>query len=67
VQEAPFSSAAGGRIVLGVRSFNGDDVPLRSRVGNRASALLVRAATGRALADTQTGLRGFAATWCPGC
>jgi putative flippase GtrA len=48
-----------------VRSFSGDDVPLRSRVGNRASALLVRAATGRALADTQTGLRGFAADLVP--
>jgi glycosyltransferase involved in cell wall biosynthesis len=65
LHEAPFSSALGGRIVLGVRSFSGDDVPLRSRVGNRASALLVRAATGRALADTQTGLRGFAADLVP--
>ncbi len=46
-------------LVLGVRSFDGDDVPLRSRVGNRVSAVLLRAATGRALADTQTGLRGF--------
>ncbi len=52
--------SAGAGVVLGVRSFGGDDVPLRSRVGNRVSAVLVRAATGRALADTQTGLRGFA-------
>ena len=52
-------------MVLGVRSFGGDDVPLRSRVGNRVSAVLVRAATGRALADTQTGLRGFAPDLLP--
>lgn len=56
---------AGAGLVLGVRSFGGDDVPLRSRVGNRVSAVLVRAATGRALADTQTGLRGFAPDLLP--
>ncbi|GAA4312337.1 hypothetical protein GCM10023162_18200 [Klenkia terrae] len=52
-------------LVLGVRSFDGADVPLRSKVGNRVSAVLVRAATGRALADTQTGLRGFAPDLLP--
>lgn len=57
--------AVGDGMVLGVRSFGGDDVPLRSRVGNRVSAVLVRAATGRALADTQTGLRGFSADLLP--
>jgi glycosyltransferase involved in cell wall biosynthesis len=50
---------AGSGLLLGVRCFTGRGVPLRSRVGNLASALLVRAATGRALSDTQTGLRGF--------
>ncbi|SCX44630.1 Glycosyltransferase involved in cell wall bisynthesis [Klenkia marina] len=61
----PAGTGTGGGIVLGVRSFGGDDVPLRSRVGNRVSAVLVRAATGRALADTQTGLRGFAPDLLP--
>jgi putative flippase GtrA len=56
---------AGAPMVLGVRDFGGADVPLRSRVGNRTSALLVRVATGRSLADTQTGLRGFAADLLP--
>ena len=47
-----------GRIVLGARSF-GEDVPARSRFGNRATAVLFRLATGVRLCDTQTGLRAF--------
>jgi glycosyltransferase involved in cell wall biosynthesis len=47
-------------MVLGVRRFDGD-VPLRSRVGNDLTRLLFRAATGRAVQDTQTGLRGYPA------
>jgi glycosyltransferase involved in cell wall biosynthesis len=47
-----------GRMVLGVRRF-GDDVPWRSRFGNRLTRDLFRAATGHDLQDTQTGLRGF--------
>jgi glycosyltransferase involved in cell wall biosynthesis len=47
-----------GRIVLGVRSFAGA-VPLRSRIGNTATRVLFRAATGRSVRDTQTGLRGY--------
>ena len=47
-------------IVLGGRRFAGD-VPLRSRVGNAISRGAFRAATGRAVHDTQTGLRGFPA------
>lgn len=50
-----------GRMVLGVREFTGA-VPLRSRVGNTATRLLFRAATGRNVRDTQTGLRGYPAT-----
>lgn len=47
-------------LVLGVRRFVGD-VPARSRLGNAASSLLFRLATGVALTDTQTGLRGYPA------
>ncbi|GGQ50114.1 glycosyltransferase [Couchioplanes azureus] len=50
---------ATGRAVLGVRRFA--HMPLRSRVGNTATQLLFRAATGRRVGDTQTGLRGFPA------
>ncbi|MFT4288322.1 GtrA family protein [Nocardioides sp.] len=47
-------------IVLGVRAFDAA-VPVRSRIGNDATRLLFRLATGQRLQDTQTGLRGFPA------
>ncbi|MEV6601007.1 glycosyltransferase family 2 protein [Actinoplanes sp. NPDC051346] len=50
---------ATGHAVLGVRSIA--RMPLRSRVGNTATRLLFRAATGRRVGDTQTGLRGYPA------
>ncbi|MFI7598080.1 glycosyltransferase family 2 protein [Actinoplanes sp. NPDC049681] len=52
-------TAASGHTVLGVRSFA--RMPLRSRVGNTATRVLFRAATGRPVDDTQTGLRGYPA------
>ena len=48
-------------VVLGVRGFSGE-VPLRSRVGNRAMTALVTAVTGTRISDTQTGLRGYPAS-----
>ena len=48
------------RIVLGVRDV-GRKMPLRSRFGNTVTQSLFRAATGRAVRDTQTGLRGYPA------
>jgi glycosyltransferase involved in cell wall biosynthesis len=48
------------RMVLGVRKFEGA-VPLRSRFGNTLTRLLFRAATGRTVQDTQTGLRAYPA------
>lgn len=50
----------GGRpeLVLGARAF-GADMPLRSRIGNRASTLLAALLTGRWIPDTQSGLRGI--------
>ena len=56
--------AACGRIVLGVRSFD-TDVPLRSRIGNGFTNVAFRAATGRRVRDTQTGLRGYPAPLLP--
>ena len=44
-------------IVLGTRDFSGDDVPARSRIGNRFSAAFFKIDTGVACTDTQTGLR----------
>ncbi|MEU4424720.1 glycosyltransferase family 2 protein [Actinoplanes sp. NPDC024001] len=52
--------AGGAAMVLGVRRFTGR-VPARSRFGNAATRLLFRLATGCAVTDTQTGLRGYPA------
>ena len=45
-------------LILGTRSFQGQ-VPLRSRLGNGFSRLLLRLCAGAWVQDTQTGLRGF--------
>ncbi|MEU7907417.1 glycosyltransferase family 2 protein [Actinoplanes sp. NPDC049118] len=61
---AVFERSGRGRVVLGVRRL--DRMPLRSRVGNVVIDLLFRRVTGRAVADTQTGLRAYPAdllTW----
>ena len=47
-----------GHTVLGVRRF-AENVPLRSKVGNTVTQVLFRAATGRGVLDTQTGLRAY--------
>lgn len=59
-------------IVLGTRDFSSDNVPARSRIGNRFSAAFFKIDTGVACTDTQTGLR-FIPAWlvplalsCPG-
>lgn len=54
----------GPALVLGVRAFTGA-VPWRSRAGNRLTSTAFRLATGRALGDTQTGLRGIPASLLP--
>lgn len=51
---------ASGAMVLGIRNLTGD-IPIRSRLGNAVSRQLFRLSTGRALRDTQTGLRGYPA------
>jgi glycosyltransferase involved in cell wall biosynthesis len=57
--------ACGGRnVILGVRRFD-RDVPLRSLLGNRISAAVMRALVGQKLTDTQTGLRGIPASLIP--
>ena len=46
-------------IVLGERSFKGNNVPIKSRIGNRFSTLFFKLQTGVYLEDTQTGLRAI--------
>ncbi len=48
-----------GAFVLGVRDFSLPQVPTKSRVGNRASAAVVKLLCGLSISDTQTGLRAF--------
>ncbi len=55
---------SGEEFVLGARRFTGK-VPARSRVGNSATRVLFRLATGVNLTDTQTGLRGYAGPVLP--
>jgi glycosyltransferase involved in cell wall biosynthesis len=50
-----------GHTVLGVRKFT-ENVPLRSKFGNTLTQALFRAATGRNVQDTQTGLWAYPAT-----
>jgi len=51
------------QLVLGARKFT-RGVPFRSRFGNTTTRLVFRAFTGLALADTQTGLRGWPRALC---
>jgi glycosyltransferase involved in cell wall biosynthesis len=46
-------------LVLGVRNFNGPQVPWRSRWGNSITIFVFRALCGIKISDTQTGLRAF--------
>lgn len=53
-------ASTGAAMVLGARRFTGK-VPARSRFGNAVTRALYTIATGKALIDTQTGLRGYPA------
>lgn len=46
-------------LVMGVRTFDGDNVPWKSRMGNRITSRVFAALTGLYVSDTQTGLRGI--------
>ena len=52
-------------LVLGVRSFKDTITPLRSRIGNDLTCLLMKILVGQKLADTQTGLRGIPSKLIP--
>ena len=47
------------QIVLGCRDFSGDDVPRKSRFGNNITSFVFKNLCGKAISDTQTGLRAF--------
>ena len=50
---------ATGNCVLGCRDFNQDDVPPRSRFGNKTTSLVFKIFVGMTISDTQTGLRAL--------
>jgi glycosyltransferase involved in cell wall biosynthesis len=51
-------------LVLGVRDFSGA-IPLRSKLGNRITRQVLRAAVGQTVADSQTGLRAVPSAMLP--
>lgn len=46
-------------LTLGCRNFDGQDIPLRSRLGNRITRGVMRFLCGMEIRDTQTGLRAI--------
>ncbi len=46
-------------LILGVRTFDGEDVPWKSAAGNRLTTAVLKFVSGTELRDTQTGLRGI--------
>ncbi|QIK69199.1 glycosyltransferase [Erysipelothrix sp. HDW6C] len=46
-------------LIMGERDFNLDDIPPKSRFGNKITSSVFKASSGVALHDTQTGLRGI--------
>lgn len=46
-------------LILGVRDFSGEDVPVKSRFGNNLTAKICNYLCGVKVTDTQTGLRGI--------
>lgn len=57
----------GDRLVLGVRNLRLDNVPTRSKIGNRVTSWAFHLLYGERLEDTQTGLRGIPwqrLDWC---
>ncbi|MDD5863343.1 MAG: bifunctional glycosyltransferase family 2/GtrA family protein [Firmicutes bacterium] len=48
-----------GHCVLGCRDFSQDNVPARSRFGNRTTSMVFKIFVGMTISDTQTGLRAL--------
>lgn len=60
--------AQGPSLILGTRDFNGNEVPFKSRYGNKLTGLVFHFLYGVRVCDTQTGLRAvpmaFLAEYC---
>ena len=53
------------KLILGVRSFDGEDIPWKSRMGNKLTEKVVQYVCGTHISDTQTGLRGLPISCLP--
>lgn len=54
-------------LVLGVRDFDNENVPFKSRFGNNITKLIFKVLYGKYISDTQTGLRGFTNEYIKDC
>lgn len=52
-------------LILGIRDFNLENVPFKSRFGNKLTTVIFALLYGKWLCDTQTGLRGIPYTLLP--
>lgn len=50
-------------LILGVRSFDGDDIPWKSSFGNKLTMRVMKFVSGLSISDTQTGLRAIPFTF----
>ena len=57
----------GEGMVLGSRNFNLDNVPPKSRFGNKTTTLVFKLLYGKKIDDTQTGLRGLTYDFAKEC
>lgn len=50
-------------LIMGCRSFEGEEVPARSEFGNKCTRIVMKYVAGVSVSDTQTGLRGISAAF----
>lgn len=56
-----------GYLVLGTRDFNAENVPFKSRNGNKITTQVFRLLYGKTIHDFMTGLRGIPGSWMEEC
>lgn len=52
-------------LILGCRIFDSEDVPLRSKIGNKITIFVFKMFTSKYISDTQTGLRAVSTKYIP--
>lgn len=56
-----------GSLILGVRAFDGEGIPWKSRFGNKLTRKVMKYVSGIDVSDTQTGLRGIPTAFLADC